>query len=257
MRKKKRTNRGRTSISSRRWGGQCERLTYLLSSFACGRPARCGSEISKDLERIGGWHTKQNQSLSYIVDQDLDTVVQHMETNGYTFNDLFKTVGGHPPLLRLQVKRRISLETLMILDMVLGFMVTWDRSLKDPLWQQLSFKIRKYKPFLSIPVSKYKQVIKTKIICWHLHPLVLNWDHGRSLKTLANRTQSIRQILMFFQVSRRTSPTSSPNSRSNWRIQQDRYSGQFWKTFGNKAVMAGRYPFPSCSTTTVKICLLS
>jgi len=139
---------------------------YLLSSFALAEdPSKVwiGDIKRSGKDRWLAWQ-KQNQSLSYIVNQDLDTVVQHMETNGYTFNDLFKTVGGHPPLLRLQVKRRISLETLMILDMVLGFMSSWDRSINDPLWERLSFKIKKYKPFLSIPVTKYKEMIKSKII---------------------------------------------------------------------------------------------
>ena len=104
--------------------------------------------------------TKQNQSLQYLVKQDLGTMVDHMATKGYTFNNLFETMGGHPPALRLYIQRRISLETLIILDMVLKFMGKWDKEMKDPLWELLSLKIKKYKPFLSIPTHKYKQLMK-------------------------------------------------------------------------------------------------
>lgn len=105
---------------------------------------------------------KRQQSLTYIVSQDLDRLVDHMAEKGYSFDDLYQTVGGYPPLLKLYIKRQLHLETLVILDMVLGYMVHWDRKLKDPLWESLSLKIKKLKPFLSIPVDKYKCLIKEK-----------------------------------------------------------------------------------------------
>ena len=104
--------------------------------------------------------TKRQQSLAYIVKQDLDSVVKHMEASSYSFNNLFETMGGHPPLLRLYIKRGISLETLIIMDMVIKFMSNWDKTLVDPLWEQLSFKIKNYRPFLSISTSKYKNLMK-------------------------------------------------------------------------------------------------
>ena len=104
--------------------------------------------------------TKQNQSMQYLVKQDLSTMVDHMATKEYTFNDLFETMGGHPPALRLYIQGRISLETLIILDMVLKFMSKWDKKMKDPLWELLSLKIKKYKPFLSIPTDKYRKLMK-------------------------------------------------------------------------------------------------
>ena len=79
---------------------------------------------------------KRQQSLAYLVEQDLDVLVEQLAEVG-SFNSLFETVGGHPPLLKLYIKRRICLETLVILDMVLGFMKQWDKKLRDPLWEQL------------------------------------------------------------------------------------------------------------------------
>jgi hypothetical protein len=87
-----------------------------------------------------------------------------MEEERCSFNNLFETMGGHPPLLKLYIKRRINLETLIIFDMVLGYMTNWDSRLKDPLWEQLSFKIKKYKPFLSINTSTYKILIKKSFL---------------------------------------------------------------------------------------------
>jgi hypothetical protein len=138
---------------------------YLLSAFiASDDPTKVWIG---DIKRSGkdwwlAWQ-KQRQSEHYLINQDLDRLVQHMEEKGYTFNNLFEDV-GHPPLLRQFIQRRISLDTLVIMDMVLGFMKRWDKKYHDPLWEMLSFKIKKYKPFLSIRKDKYTKLIKGKFL---------------------------------------------------------------------------------------------
>ena len=137
---------------------------YMLASFVeAENPTKVwiGDIKTAGKDRWLVW-AKRQQSLAYLVEQDLDTVVKHLASTGDSFNNLFETVGGHPPLLKLYIRRDISLETLIILDMILGFMRTWDKKLKDPLWEQLSFKIKKYKPFLSIPTIKYRQMLKSQ-----------------------------------------------------------------------------------------------
>ena len=106
---------------------------------------------------------KLQQSLNYIVEQDTDAMVEHMDATRCSFNHLFETVGGHPPLLKLYIKRRINLETLIIYDMILGFMKNWDKKLCDPLWESISFRIKKYKPFLSINTTKYRELLKQRL----------------------------------------------------------------------------------------------
>jgi len=139
---------------------------YLLASFISSDDPQ--KIWIGDIKRSGkdcwlAWQ-KQRQSEQYLVSQDLDRLVVSMGEEGYTFNNLFETMGGHPPLLKLFIQRRISLETLIILDMVLGFIPQWDKKLHDPLWEMLSFKIRKYKPFLSIRKDKYTKLIKEKFL---------------------------------------------------------------------------------------------
>lgn len=139
-----------------------EVMEFMLASFVASETPQ--KVWIGDIKRSGRNHwvvwQKLHQSLSYTVKQDLDGLVNHMEANELTFNDIFKPVGGHPPLLKLHIKRQLNLETLIILDMVLGFIPSWDKSLRDPLWEQLSFKIKKYKPFLSINTLPFRKVIK-------------------------------------------------------------------------------------------------
>ena len=135
---------------------------FLLASFvSADDPSKVWiGDIKRDGKANWMVWTKLHESLTYAFKQDLNRVVEHMETTSRTFNDLFKAMGTHPPLLRLYIKRSITLETLTILDMVLGFMIQWDRELHDPLWTALSMKIKKYKPFLSLNTSRYKSIIK-------------------------------------------------------------------------------------------------
>ena len=105
---------------------------------------------------------KQQQSFAYTFEQDLSTMAQYLETAGDSFNNLFETMGGHPTLLKLFLKRRINIETLIVLDIVLGYTKRWDKELTDPLWESVSLKIKKYKPFLSVNRNKYLEVLKEK-----------------------------------------------------------------------------------------------
>jgi hypothetical protein len=135
---------------------------YLLASFvSADDPSKVwiGDIKRSGKDRWLAW-TKQNQSMQYLVKQDLSSVANFLEEKGYSFNDLFETLGGHPPALKLYIQRRISLETLIVMDMVLKFTQKWDENLHDPLWESLSLKIKKYKPFLSIPTHKYKKFMK-------------------------------------------------------------------------------------------------
>ena len=106
---------------------------------------------------------KLQQSFAYTFEQDISSISQHLEATGHTFNNLFETLGGHhPTLLKLFLKRRLNLETLIVLDIVLGYTKSWDKAMTDPLWESVSFKIKKYKPFLSVNKNKYLEVLKEK-----------------------------------------------------------------------------------------------
>ena len=139
---------------------------FMLASFVASEtPSKVwiGDIKASGKDKWLVW-AKLQESLTYVVKQDLDGLVEYLATKGVTFNSLFETMGGHPPLLKLYVQRHIHLETLIILDMALGFMLYWDKEMRDPLWEMLSFKIKKYKPFLSINTTKYKLMMRDKFM---------------------------------------------------------------------------------------------
>ena len=140
---------------------------YMLATFVQAEDATkvWVGDIKRDGRARYLAQQKQMDRLTYEISQDCDTVVNYLEENKCTFNRLFETQqsnNSHPALLKLYIKKSISLETLLIYDQCLGYMRHWDRDLNDPLWEALSLKIKKYKPFLSIPVNKYRQILMEK-----------------------------------------------------------------------------------------------
>ncbi len=136
----------------------------LLASFIISKDSSkvwIGDIKTSGKDRWVVWK-KLQQSLAYSIEQDFDSISEHMDATGHSFNDLFKTMGGHPSLLKLFIKRQLNLETLIVMDIVLGYTKTWDNQLNDPLWESLSLKIKKYKPFLSIDRNKYQGILRSK-----------------------------------------------------------------------------------------------
>ena len=129
-----------------------EVIEFILASFITSSdPTKVwiGNIKSNGKEKWLQW-TKHSQSITYFFTQDIDNIHNFLLKNDIGFNELFSTKSGHPPLLKLHVKNKVGLETFVILDIVLKFTQRWNKDLHDPLWEQLNFKIKKYKPFLSI-----------------------------------------------------------------------------------------------------------
>ena len=67
-------------------------------------------------------------------------------------------------ILKLFLSGKISLETLVILNVILNFGKKFDSNLIDPVWELTSFRIKKYSPFLNIDVSKFKDILKLVVV---------------------------------------------------------------------------------------------
>ena len=67
-------------------------------------------------------------------------------------------------ILKEYFSGRVSLETMVILDGILGYKSKWDKSLTDPVWETVSMKMRKYSPFLNIDVPRYKNILKKVVL---------------------------------------------------------------------------------------------
>tara|TARA_Y100000589_G_scaffold121698_2_gene116045 strand:+ start:1069 stop:1698 length:630 start_codon:yes stop_codon:yes gene_type:complete len=144
-----------------------EFANFLVCMFASIKKedVRLECLITSENEKIyDKWKTRM-QSLPYHFEQDLN----FLKDLDISFNDLFKCSvirngvksKSHPLILKHYIKGDVNLETLIIIDIVLGYFSHWDSVMGDDfLWKELHFKIKKYKPFLSISKDRYKEILK-------------------------------------------------------------------------------------------------
>jgi hypothetical protein len=117
-----------------------------------------GEMMKEGENRYIDWK-KKIQSLSYIFKEEINLLFEDNEVN-----EVFDCSGGHPPILRNYLGGKISLETLVICDSVFEYRKDFDQKLNDPVWETVSKKIKKYKPFLNIDVPKYKKILKQTVL---------------------------------------------------------------------------------------------
>ena len=117
-----------------------------------------GEMIKEGEGRYTEWK-KKVQSLSYIFKEESENIFEEQKVD-----DVFNCSKGHPPILKSYLGGDTSLESMVIYDIIFGYGKDFDKRLKDPVWETVSRKIKKYKPFININVPHYKKILKEVII---------------------------------------------------------------------------------------------
>lgn len=134
---------------------------FFIANFAlCNDPESLwiGEIIKEGEDRYKTWQRKI-QSLSYLFKQESETLFDENK-----FEDVFKCSKGHPILLKKFLGQDISLETMVIYDRIFHYTENFDKKLKDPVWETVSRRIRKYSPFLNIDIFQYRKILKELIL---------------------------------------------------------------------------------------------
>ena len=117
-----------------------------------------GEMIKEGEDRYTDWK-KKVQSLSYVFREEVNNLF-----NDKKVDDVFDCSRGHPPILKSYLGGDTSLETMVICDRIFEYGKDFDKRLKDPVWETVSRKIKKYNPFLNINVPRYKKILKEIIL---------------------------------------------------------------------------------------------
>ena len=130
---------------------------YFIANFvATENPSAVWvGEIMQSGERHYKELSKKYQSITYTFSQECSTLFGE-----HTLPELFDTSRGHPPILKKYLGGEISVETLTILDIIFGFCDRIDKKLTDPVWETVSFKVKKYRPFINIDIGKCKTILR-------------------------------------------------------------------------------------------------
>ena len=138
-----------------------EVVDFFVSNFVSTTdPSRMyiGELVKNGEERYVDWK-KRTQSLSYVFREESEFLFKD-----HQMDEVFDCSKGHPIILKKFLGGNISLETLVIYDRILGYGKDFDKKLKDPVWETVSKRVRKYTPFLNIDVFRYKKILKEVVI---------------------------------------------------------------------------------------------
>ena len=105
-------------------------------------------------------YKKIKESIHRVFSVDINRIREE----NVLFDDMFKAVNGqHPLIVKLWMQEEISLETVVILNSVFGFIDRESKNISDTIiWPDTRRLIDKYTPFVSFDTNKCKQMLVNK-----------------------------------------------------------------------------------------------
>ena len=96
---------------------------------------------------------KRNQRLFYTFETEISDLMLN-----YNIQELLEVQNGqHPVLLKRYMSKHVSLETITIMDEIIGFRKDWKRLIKEEvIYPDVHLRVEKYQSFLDYDFKKYK-----------------------------------------------------------------------------------------------------
>lgn len=144
-----------------------EVLPLLLSNFIESRNVYIGY-IAKEKRAHRNYlkWRKRTSRLSTVYSNDLRAIIKLAKEHNIPVKEIFLPVNQkeHSILIKLYIQEYIQLETLVILNRSFPYVEKYDIMYDDPLWDELSFMVKKYSSFVNINDDKYKGITKNILL---------------------------------------------------------------------------------------------
>src|SRR6056300_1803281 len=117
-----------------------------------------GDMLNEGGERYYRDHKKIMESLTY----QFQTDINKLNDMDVSFDSLLEAEdNNHPLIIKLWMQEEILLETVVILDSILGFVERENKKITDTIiWPDIYRKIMKYKPFEKFDRNKCLNLLK-------------------------------------------------------------------------------------------------
>ena len=117
-----------------------------------------GDMLNEGGERYYRDHKKVMESLTY----QFQTDINKLNDMDISFDSLLEAEdNNHPLIIKLWMQEEIVLETVVILDSILGFVERENKKITDTIiWPDIYRKIMKYKPFVKFDRDKCLNLLK-------------------------------------------------------------------------------------------------
>jgi len=117
-----------------------------------------GDMLNEGGEKYYRDHKKVMESLTY----QFKTDINKLNDMDVSFDSLLEAEdNNHPLIIKLWMQEEILLETVVILDSILGFVERENKKITDTIiWPDIYRKIMKYKPFVKFDRNKCLNLLK-------------------------------------------------------------------------------------------------
>ena len=136
---------------SRKYKTSDEIKDYLVSNFVKENKGWVGNFTDKNYTQ---W---KNMNMIEMFEKDITPLLQNFDEGRFMFA---VPENSHPKLLKEYLGKRVSLETMIILDELMEYSLRWNVQLKDDLmWPSINLLMNNYKKFLTIDKDKCRIVL--------------------------------------------------------------------------------------------------
>tara|TARA_Y100001937_G_scaffold120150_1_gene176944 strand:- start:6028 stop:6603 length:576 start_codon:yes stop_codon:yes gene_type:complete len=135
--------------AARKYGD--ELTDYFVSNFVSNK-----TDYIKDFNEDSYYNwRKKIDGLTYYFKLDIEKLLKKTDNN---FDKIFKCYRGqHPPLLKMYMAKKITLETMCILETLVNYTKVLDKKIDETyVWPTVKRKIIKYKPFIKFNKERMK-----------------------------------------------------------------------------------------------------
>ena len=115
-----------------------------------------GDLLDKDCDKRYKEWKNRNQKLTYMFKTEVSDLLAKK-----TIHNVLEVKGGqHPILLKTYLAKKISLETLCIMDDIIGYRKEWEALIdEDIVYPSVHLLIEKYKSFISYDYQAFRNIL--------------------------------------------------------------------------------------------------
>ena len=126
-------------------------MGYYIANFKHGI-----SYVGDMINEVGEDNYKNHKRIRESIHRVFSVDINRLTEEDCTFDELFESVDGqHPPVVQIWMQEDISLETVVILNSILGYIPRESKKISDTIiWPDTRRLIEKYEPFVNFNRDK-------------------------------------------------------------------------------------------------------
>ena len=146
---------------SRKFGTKQELTDFLIANFLDNENIWVNNLLVEEADIRYIEYKKVMQSLAYTFENDCISLFEDCKEP----NDLLVTKGDYPILLTKALRKEIHIQTLVLLNNILGFVQMWSKTITDTIrWPNYHMKMLKIASFLPQDSVRYKLILKKVLV---------------------------------------------------------------------------------------------